>query len=253
MHPVSLFVADIDGCLAVAYQPYDLPGFHALAQEAQAAGAVGHHPSKPALSLCSGRPYPYVEAVTQALGLQLPVLFEGGGGGFDPVRAKRFLHPGFTDEVAAEVAEVRRWLEVDILPGSGLSLDIGKLTQAGGIGPAFADVQRLLPQVEAFIEAQHPNMWVAHTEVSIDIIPRHLTKREGLQWLAELLDVPLAEMAYIGDAVGDLGALAIVGHSFAPANAIEAVRQQVATVTQAPVLDGVREAYEACVRLNQGL
>ena len=64
---IKLFVTDIDGCLAEPYQPYDLEGISTFRDFVEQAGSLTENGSVPAVSVCSGRPYPYVEAVTQAL------------------------------------------------------------------------------------------------------------------------------------------------------------------------------------------
>ena len=72
----KLFISDIDGCISQPYQAMRAEGVAALTVLAQQGGALGSSAVYPALSLCSGRPMPYVECLTQALGLQMPVLFE---------------------------------------------------------------------------------------------------------------------------------------------------------------------------------
>jgi hydroxymethylpyrimidine pyrophosphatase-like HAD family hydrolase len=248
---IRLFVTDIDGCLSEPYRPFALDRFQELALRARQAGRPGDHPYWPALSICSGRPYPYVEAVTQALGLQVPVLFESGAGLFDPVAAAVHWHPAFTEELAQEVKALRHWLTTVCLPGTALMLDFGKRTQAGVVGPDTEEIQRLLPIVEAYVATHHPAFHVFHTHISIDIVPKGLTKREGLAWLLEVLGVPAAEAAYIGDSNGDLGALDLVGYAFAPANAAEVVRRQVSRVMPGSDIEGVLAAYHWCAAHNK--
>ncbi|MGA1495494.1 MAG: HAD family phosphatase, partial [Rhodothermales bacterium] len=67
----KLFVSDIDGCLAMPYEPFRMDRMRALMGRIHASGS-------PAFSLCSGRAYAYVEAMTQLLGLRVPTLFESG-------------------------------------------------------------------------------------------------------------------------------------------------------------------------------
>lgn len=247
--PVRLFVSDIDGCLSEPYCAYDLERFVALAGLARAAEA---EPWRPRFSLCSGRAYPYVEAMSQVLGLRAPVLFESGGGLFDPVAARVRWNPAFTPDVAAQLDAVRRWFEDDALPGTGLMYDYGKRTQAGVIGPDHEEVAAWVPRVEAYVAERHPELVVFHTPVSIDVVARAITKREAMPWLADVAGVDVAEIAYIGDTNGDLGALAAVGFSFAPANADPAVRAAVDVVTEGSVTDGVLEAYRWCLGHNRG-
>ena len=247
---VKLFVADIDGCVAMPYEPYDLEAMQTFADHARRASDLADEGPRPTVSLCSGRPYPYVEAVTQALGLTTPVLFESGSGMFDPVEAQIIWNPQYTDEVDAQVKTVREWMEEQVADSS-LMIDHAKRTQAGVIGPRQEDVQAFLPEVESFVAAHAPDLHVYTTHVSIDVLAPAITKREGLQWLAHHLGIETADMAFIGDTGGDRGGLDEVGYSFAPANAEEAVRDQVDVATDGAVLEGTLEAYQWCVAHNK--
>lgn len=247
---IRLFISDIDGCLGEPYQPYDLNGLAALAAEAVRAGRPGSHPTLPALSLCSGRAYPYVEAMSQILALQAPVLFESGGGCFDPVAAQVRWNDAFTPALEAQLRHVRDWLLEAVVPGTQLMFDYGKRTQAGVIGPEEAEVRAAVPQVEVYVARRFADLCVFHTPYSIDVVPRCLTKLQGITGLCTRLGLPLKEVAYIGDANGDLEALEAVGFAFAPANAADEVKRRITRLTAAPGLGGVREAYRWCVAHN---
>jgi len=243
---IELFVTDIDGCLAEPYRPYDLDGLDTLRRHAKEDDGAA-----PALSICSGRSYPYVEAMSQALDVTVPVLFEGGGGRFDPVAAQTTWSPRFTDEVEAKLQTVQQWFLTDCIPGTRLSLDHAKRTQAGVVSPSYEDIQALRPRTEQFVAEKAAGLHVFSTDVSVDVVPPGITKRDGLEWLAEHLDLGLDEIAYIGDADSDLDALGSAGLSFAPANATEEVRQQVDHVTDGELLDGTLEAYRHCQARNE--
>jgi hypothetical protein len=249
---IKLFISDIDGCLSEPFQPYALEALQILAGYAVQAGAVGQS-ARPALTICSGRPAPYVEAMAQALGVQVPVLFEAGAGLYDPVAARYAWHPDFSADLAAQIEAVARWIVRHIIPGTAMAFDHTKRTQAGLIGPDAAEVQAAMDAIEAFVTENHPALRVVHTPVSVDVLPRTLTKQQGMVWLAAHLGVSLTEIAFIGDTHGDLDALGIVGHSFAPANAIADVRQAVQHVTAGRVIDGVLEAYHWCCAYNERL
>lgn len=247
---IKLFVTDIDGCLATPYQPYDLEGLATLRRLADEAGAPTESHPTPALSVCSGRPYPYVEAITQALGLTVPVLFEGGGGRFDPVAAQTTWNPALTDEIEAEIEEVRHWFVTECVPGTKMSIDHAKRTQAGIVSPDADEIKAVRPRTEDFVAENVPDLRVFSTDVSIDVVPPGITKRTGLEWLTDHLGVDMSEIAYIGDTDSDLGALSAVGTSFAPANADEEVLRTVDHVTDGRVLDGTLEAYRWCLNRN---
>lgn len=70
-------------------------------------------------------------------------------------------------------------------------------------------------------------------------------KASALRAFAERRGLALAEIAFMGDDVNDLGAMEIAGLAVAPANAFAGVRQQVDMVTSAPGGQGaVRELVE---------
>ena len=250
---IKLFVSDIDGCLSEPYRPFDAARLQTLAACAAEGGTPHDRGAAPAFSLCSGRAYPYVEAMTQVLGLRVPVLFEAGGGCFDPVAARVRWHPDFTDEVAAQIEQARRWLQRECLPGTALMYDFSKRTQAGIAGADAEALTALRPVIERYVAANLPALCVFHTDVSIDVLPAGVTKRQGMAWLAEIVGCGLEEMAFVGDTLGDLEALRAVGFSFAPANATEAVRRQVQTVTKGRVAAGVLEAFAWCHAYNRRL
>jgi hypothetical protein len=247
---IRLFVSDIDGCLSEPFRPFDRERLDAIARLAARGDPWGVPGAPPAFSLCTGRPYAYTEAMTQALGLTMPVLFEAGAGLFEPVKARTTWHPEFDEALERDLEELRSWL-ASVVRGTGLFVDIGKRTQASVIGPARDDVRGMLPLVRARVAERHPDLTVASTPVSIDILSRRLTKARGLAWLADELRIPLAETAFIGDTDGDIGGLRAVGRSFAPANASDEVRSVVDVVTTGRVAEGVHEAYLACIRTNQ--
>lgn len=243
---VRLFVADIDGCLGKPYQPFDLVGLRQVAEHVESGAASG----RPAFTVCSGRPFPYVEAVAQMLGLQVPVLFESGGGQFDPVESEVTWHPAFSDAAESQLEKVSRWLQRTCLPGTSLMMDYGKHTQCGVVGPDAEEVAATARRARAFVEHEAPALQVHTTSTAVNVMPAGVTKREGLQWYAETHDLQLDEIAYIGDTEGDLQALAAVGFSFAPANAEAAVRERVQHVTEGAVVQGTLEAYRWCVQYN---
>jgi hydroxymethylpyrimidine pyrophosphatase-like HAD family hydrolase len=244
---IELFVTDTDGCLIEPFEPYDLEGLAALRDQ-----AVGGQGAAPALSVCSGRPYPYAAAITQALDITVPVLFESGGGLYDPGEDRTIWNPQLTEEMEIKLETVQRWFETQRDPDGKLSLDYAKRTQAGVFSPDPQEILALRPQTERFVAEEAPDLCMHSSNVSIDVVPPGLTKRHGLEWLADHLGLDLDEIAYIGDSVdSDPDALNAVGTSFAPANADEEVRKQVDHVTEGAIIEGVHEAYRYCLNLNE--
>lgn len=248
---IRLFISDIDGCLTLPYQAFKLEPLSELARLAGVAGRPGSHRLLPALSVCSGRAYPYVEAISQLLGLQVPVLFEAGAGMFDPVTARRSWHPDLDSETRTALKQILVFIE-ELIDGTPLTIDHAKQTQVAVVGTDASKLAWATRKIDKFVRSEYPNFRTYDTPISIDIVASHLTKPFGLKWLAETINLDLSEMAYIGDTGGDIEALAIVGRSYATANANDDVKSVVDVTTEAEDTEGVVSAYWDAVRMNEG-
>ncbi len=161
-------------------------------------------------------------------------------------------HPSLTPEVEAALGAVRAWFFAHLLPAvQPLAFDYGKRAQVGVISPDPVAVAEAAAVTRAFVAALGAPLQVFSTPVSVDVVPIGLAKADALPWIAEVTGVAVAEMAFIGDSEGDLGALRRVGASFAPANAAPEVQAAVGRVTASPGLAGVLEAY-AEIRARNG-
>jgi trehalose-6-phosphatase len=112
------------------YQPFRLDRLSELAHLAREAGLPGSRADLPAIFICSGRSYAYVEAMSQVLGLKTHTLFEAGAGMVDPVSAHSSWHPNFTKEVQERISDIRRFMEEVVALKPGLFIDYGKRSQA---------------------------------------------------------------------------------------------------------------------------
>ena len=247
---IRLFVTDIDGCLATPYQPFRLDVLSQIRTHALSAGLPDSQTIFPSISICSGRAYPYVEAMSQLLHLNCPVLFESGAGLFDPVRMHCYWHPGMDAATEEGMEEIKRFV-LKLAEGTELSVDLAKRSQVAVVAPERRFIEDVYPAILSFVESTHPGLQTFMTPFSIDIVAPHLTKKAGVAWLAELCEVKLSEMAFVGDSEGDIGALEIVGRSFAPANADTSVKAVVDVTTVGSDADGVLEAYLNVVEFNE--
>ena len=235
---IKLFVSDIDGCLAMPYESFRVDRMQTLMDRIQESG-------RPTFSLCSGRAYAYVEAMTQLLGVRVPTLFESGAGMFDVTTGTSKFHPAFTPAIRRDVKDIQAFMEQVIIRYPGLSMDFAKLTQGAAAGREEYGLYDALAEIKEFVDREFPHFNTFHTHISIDVVPEGLTKAEGVTWLAEEMGLSLEETAFIGDTNGDLPALKVVGRSFCPANGQDAVKARVDHVSELNDIDAVIEAFDA--------
>src|SRR5690625_6436425 len=67
---IKLFVTDLDGCISY---PYRTPNWEAIQEIRDLNIASRSIPEIPPLTICTGRPHPYAEAVAQWLDVRLPL------------------------------------------------------------------------------------------------------------------------------------------------------------------------------------
>ena len=247
---IRLFVTDLDGCVS---HPFRAPDWDALLALVRLHEQHGQDPGIPPVTICTGRPMSYAEAVAQWLSVTTPILFESGSGMYDPVNNRVWWSPRITETTEQALQILRREIHGHLVPRyPGTVAELGKQKDVGLTNPDRRAIDAMYSHIAELV-ARHDgaDLEVHCTDVSVNVIPRTANKGTGLQWLAEHLGIDLADMAYIGDSQGDISALAKVGWSFAPANATAAVKTVAHVVTRAEATAGVLEAYQAVVAHNR--
>ncbi len=245
---IKFFVLDLDGCLTYPFQAPDWQPITAI-RELQLRSADENE--IPALSLCTGRPQPYAEAVAQWLGIRHTFIFESGGGFYHPVENKLTWSPYFTSEIARKSGDIREWFTRDVLPKfPGMMMEFTKQTDVGVVHNNIDEIRKVHEIASNKIGDEYPEFEVHSTDISVNIIVKACNKASGLQYFAETHGVSADEMAYIGDTSGDIKALEWVGAPFAPSNGIVEVKQR-AEVMNGEATIGVLEAYEAIIASNK--
>ena len=91
---IRLIVADVDGVLSSGEAaPFD---FAVLQPLAEVNDRARHEPQHPAVTLCTGRPAPYVEVLMQAIHGFYPAIYEHGAGLYMPEPYGFKAHPALT-------------------------------------------------------------------------------------------------------------------------------------------------------------
>lgn len=255
--PLKLLVTDIDGCLIEGERAlYD---FEALAAIRELNRAAPRDDTIPSVTICSGRPYPYVEAMLKLVDSQLPAIFEHGCGLYFPQRELRHecaYHP----RAVLGAADRRRWEELvqHVLEVTGAGRQCAKQAIVTFFPPDGHPPAGLAEYVEGVIAEAGLPLEVGYTASSVDVTPRGLNKGAGLRWLLDELrvegwDLDLAKVAAVGDSVSDLSFLQIAGFSAAPANAAPQVLASVDYVSPQSYTRGVLDILELVIEHNRNL
>ncbi len=245
---IRLFVTDLDGCMTVPFESPHWPDYtqiRALQLQSQV------DPSIPPISICTGRPMPYAEAQAQFLGIRLPFVFESGGGLYDLTTNTLTWNPIVTEALKNDIKAMRAWVQREIFPNfPGAIPEFAKFTDVGLIHRETSVIDDIYALATSEITAHFPHFEVHKTDVSVNIIVKKANKGEGLALLSQTLDIPLDQMAYIGDSSGDIPGLQRVGLAFAPQNAQQAVKESSHLVTDSDATAGVLEAYHWIIQHN---
>ena len=235
--PIQLVVLDIDGVLSEGEgRPLDLELLGLLASLNRAAREA---PALPAVTLCSGRPAPYLEAMMQALDAHLPGIFENGAGLYTS-RPYSFLpHPALAG--SDQIPQVREALERGLVQAGRAFVQPGKLYTLTLFAENPAETRLLASWAEEALGPLAGQVDLVYSTSCLNVLPHGIDKGLGAAWLAERTGIPLEAMLGVGDSDVDLPFLKRVGHSAAPSNANASVRAIVDYTSPHPTAGGVRD------------
>ena len=245
---IQLYVLDIDGCITY---PFETPPWDVLTQVRDLQRQSLTNEPIPSLALCTGRPYPYTEAVAQYLDIRYPVIFERGGGLYEPVHSSIEISPHFDDDALREKREISRFVEEEVLPHySTAYLEFAKYTDVGIVGNEKQDIIQMYEKIKEWVGEHYTDVEVHHTDVSVNVIRKACNKAEGLKQLSQNTGIPLEQMAYIGDSSGDIKAMREAGVTLAPANATPEVKSTADYTMKGEITHAVLEGYHLLMELN---
>ncbi len=249
---IKLFVLDVDGCIS---EPFKTPDWETITRIRDLNRDSRSKRDIPPVTLCTGRPLPYAEAVAQWLDVDLPYVFESAGL-FDPDQNRVVTayetgengRPG--DEKLNSLRQFRNWLTVHLIPKyPNLMLEFYKMMDAGIVSHDKDQVDRAYQKIIEKVESDYPDLEVHRTDVSVNTLLSGNNKGKGIELLSRKTGLALDEIAYIGDSEGDIPALKQVEMAFAPDNAVDSVKK-VAEVIDAKSSRAVLMAYEIIIQKN---
>lgn len=247
---IKLFVLDIDGCIT---HPFETPHWESISEIRELNRRSRDSDEIPALTLCTGRPLPYAEAVAQWLDIKLPFVFESAAlYHWNGNRVQTILDSDSENGRSLKpINEIKQWLSEQVLPDyPNMILEFTKMMDAGVVSPDKEQINRVYDRIMNHIQENYPDLEAHRTEISVNTLLAGNNKGAGFQLLSKEIDIPFDQMAYIGDSEGDIPALKKAKLAFAPFNAIGRVKE-IAEVLPYETSEAILEAYKRIIRLNK--
>jgi HAD superfamily hydrolase (TIGR01484 family) len=234
---IRLLVFDIDGVLTRGEaKALDLDLLKSLAIMNQAARK---NAELPAVTLCTGRPSPYVEVMMQAIDGHLPAIYENGAGLYVPSGYKFLPHPDLIR--GPDMKVIRQRLEDTLIRDGTAYFQPGKEFTLTLLPTEPADKPRLHDLTASALGMFDGAIDLASSPSCINILPHNIHKGRGIEFLCQQTGLKPSEMLGVGDSGVDIQFLSLVGFSAAPANAEPDVKQAVQYVSPYQTGEGVRD------------
>lgn len=245
---ISLIITDVDGCLTEERsRPFDLSLITQIKEYNDKSREIpGIYPP---ITLCTGRPQPYAEALLKTIGAPLPAITENGGIIFDLQQNTYDYEEKFDANWALKLFELRKIIISQILPQIPVRIQPGKETHLTLITPNPKHTRELLA---ARLNSHLDDFLIDETESHLNIVPRIFDKGTGFQKLVQLTKIPAEEIAAVGDAEADLAFLKLAGFPMCPGNAAAEVKARSCYISRQTYTAGLIEIIEKCVAFNRG-
>jgi hydroxymethylpyrimidine pyrophosphatase-like HAD family hydrolase len=235
----DLVICDVDGCLSPeASAPFDLPGLTLVAEHNTRAIARG---DRPVLTVCTGRPQPFAEAMCRLVQNSImPCVCENGAWVYHPGTNAYQLDPAITPGHLEAVGELSRWCRTRF-GGVGVTQQPGKTASVTLYHPDTAFLRSIMPQVAAECETRRWPFRVSMTWLYINCDLSHINKGTGLDRMLAQHNIEKSRMVGIGDTAVDKCIAERVGFFACPANAQPAIKEHAHFIASQPEVHGVLE------------
>ncbi len=219
---MKLIVLDCDGVLskgeAFPFNPNLLARLGRLNRRARQGEAI------PSVTLNTGRPSPYVEAVMQAIDGWQPALYEGGAGLYFPDAYQFETTPLMTTQRTAALQELITQVDQAVVESGQAYWQPGKSICHTLFARPPLTIADFTAEVKAIATEVSDQFMVTPAKLALNIHPGGIDKGTGLQWLSQVTGIDPAEMGGVGDTTGDVDFLRLIGQPAAPANATDDVK-----------------------------
>lgn len=230
-------ICDIDGCLGPeSSAPLDAGALAKIAEHNRRASVDG---DRPIVTVCSGRPQPFAEAVCRFIANDtVPCVAENGVWLYDPRENVYLRDPAITPDHLWAVREATAWIERH-LGKEGVVMQPGKSASISLWHADTAYLRSLMPRLEAVFGENAWPFRVSMTVAWINCDLAHVSKASGIARLVARTGLRKERLAGIGDTMSDRAIAENVGFFACPANAEENLRAMAAFVSEHREAEGV--------------
>ena len=242
----DVIICDVDGCLADENGgPFDMPRLLQLAEynvraQREAAG--------PPLTVCTGRPEPFAEALCRLLANDtLPAIAENGAWLFFPRDNRYELDPAITPDDLEYVHAAAKLLDGKYR-STGVQQQPGKKAAVSLYHPRPEFLQQIAPEIREMFTARGWPFRVSMTWNYINCDLAHVSKASGLRRFFAATGIDPSRTAAIGDTMSDLAMAEVAAWFACPANASDEIKQHADYVSPHAEVAGVIDIVERLSR-----
>ncbi len=230
------------GCLAPeTSEPMDAPALARLAEHNRL--AISNR-DRPIVTLCSGRPLPFVEAMCRLIGnSELPAIAENGVWLFHPSDNRHERDPAIRQDHLDAVRELERWVERTLGP-KGVTIQPGKSCSVSLYHRDTEYLRTLEPMLKTACTACGWPFRISMTWLYINCDLEFVSKGSAVRRWIESTGIPREQLLGIGDTASDLAVREQVDSFACPANAQDDIKVRANFIAEQPEIEGVLEILE---------
>ncbi len=200
------------------------------------------NPEHPPVTLITGRPQPYVEALLQVIKGFVPAVFEQGTGCYNPESYTVSRNPALGN--IDKIYEIKQFIISDFVNKNIATLQPGK-EYTISIYSSDNDIHLNLKKMITEKNGEWENYFdFIYSSNCLNIIPKGFHKGKGIDLLSEYSGIPVGNILGVGDSDVDIPFLKKAGISAAPANAPKKVKDVVDFTASKYYQDGLFEILD---------
>jgi hydroxymethylpyrimidine pyrophosphatase-like HAD family hydrolase len=203
---------------------------------------------RPIVTLCSGRPQPYAEAMCRVLcNTRLPIIAEMGVWLYDPRDHAFIMDPAITAEHLEMVGLAQAWIRREF-GGMGVVIQPGKTASISMLHPETTRLMELKPRLVEKFAREGWGLRVSSTVAWINCDLAHVSKATGIARMMAMMGLSREKAAGIGDTMGDLAIREKVAFFACPSNADEKLKAHADYVSPHEEIEGVLDILDRLTR-----